>query len=201
MPRAATGLETLSQNHALTKWKPRRIGIFFAQNPQENHERPTESHITETPDPPTETRPSENLPEKPWTCLVLVEPLRLFKSLSSHRAAADMPTESEDEFIFSYRKIVHETELLRKGNRPIGYTARCQSGPAWYTIEENNLSVTIKYVIELLEHDVTKNEQELPLQKKYAKFLTTLGNDIFWNWEEFTTQVAQHSAVSCRVPS
>lgn len=172
LKRVSSTVEKLSKDHALSKWRPRRVGIFFAQD-----ENPSTS--------PSEGEVIAETNEPPWTCLVLVEPI---KSFDSH-----IPLRYHDEdFAFCYRHIITKDSPKYDSLRT---NARCQEGAARYTIEEKNLLETIKYVKGLLDRFIRRGESNSDLRGKYAKFFTALGNDIFWGWEEFAIQVAQFSAV------
>jgi hypothetical protein len=107
--------------------------------------------------------------EKTWTCLVLIEPIENFKN-----------------FVFCYRKkTVNENTV----------NARCLDGPARYTIEETDLYNTISHILQILWKRHFVEDLTSGPHHKCAKFLTELGKDVIWGWEEFTTQVVQFSAV------
>lgn len=176
---STSGTERLSKDHALSKWRPRRVGIFFAHDHESTDSCNNKSNYTHD--------------EPIWTCLILVEPVKLFvphQTIHQHF----VPT-MDEELLFCYRKIITQDTPSSKQPETLP-NARCQQGPAWYTIEENNLQVTVRYVMDMLERFVHQNTDPLNLRTKYAKFFTALGNDIFWSWEEFATQVVQFSAVS-----
>jgi hypothetical protein len=107
--------------------------------------------------------------EKAWTCLVLIEPI-----------------ENYENFVFCYRK---------KTAIPNALNARCLDGPARYTIEETDLHDTISHILQIPWKRHFLEDQASVSHEKCAKFLTELGQDVFWGWEEFTTQVVQSSAV------
>ena len=153
-----SGTEPLSKKRTLSNWRPRRIGIFFS----ENVEQPAQANSNGT---------ISGTGEKPWTCLVLIEPI-----------------DSKEEFLFCYRKMVDTPT----GPPP---NARCLPGERRYTIEETNLQGTIDYIIGLVLKRHFFEDQTSLLPKKCANFITEIGKDVFWGWEEFTTQVVQSSAV------
>jgi len=123
-----------------------------------------------------------SIDETPWTCLVLVEPLEM----------------SQNELAFCYRKVVRSTNNYPPPN------ARCVDGDHHYTIEESDLQGLITYLVkDLLERHFKGGNKSKEVGKMFeekvatrcAKLLTELGKDVFWGWEEFTTQVVQFSAV------
>jgi len=156
-------------NRTLPNWRPRRVGVFVSRNPctDEGHDA---SNTGAADDDDT-----------PWTCLVLVERLE----------------KTENEYVFCYRKVSRETAFPPPN-------ARCISGLRHYTIEESGLQGVITYLVhDILEHHLkgverggkSAEEHGADLAKRCATIVTELGKDIFWGWEEFTTQVVQFSAV------
>lgn len=183
---STSGTERLSKDHALSKWRSRRLGIFFVQNKPKSSANESSTNKGKS----VETS-SDSDCEIPWTCLVLVEPIKEFEPQREIRR--HFTPDTDEELLFCYRKIITQNAPNHPTTLP---NARCHDGEAWYTIEEKNLQATVRYVVkELLERFVPRDTEPSELRTKYAKFFTALGNDIFWGWEEFATQVAQFSAV------
>ena len=164
--RIRTNITTrFSKTSSLAIWKPRRIGVFFAQRSADNEANGT-----------GEGRHRQNVAatESSRICLVLIEPSQV---------------NDDEHLLFCYRK-VHNEDSLHKP-RP---NANTMSGRRRYTIEEDNLQELIRYITkDLLPNYLVKSE--MPKHKRCAEIATHLGKDILWGWEEFATQVVQFSSV------
>ena len=170
-PRRSSTTHRFSKPQSPSIWRPRRIGIFFSQHFKKNDTQPSTSK--------GKGKEVEMEEEEGWTCLVLVEPINL---------------KEDEHLLFCYRKVHNENSP----NRPPP-NANTTSGFRRYTIEEDNLQMTIGYTIrELLPRYITKAEADATKSNRCATFITQLAKDIFWGWEEFATQVVQISAVSKR---
>lgn len=137
-------------------WRPRRVGVLFSRH-YAGSDRQDNSNISEPPTPDT----TINREDTSWTCLVLLEP-------------------TDEDLLFCYRHVDSE----RSVDKPPP-NAHCTTGKCYYSIEEESLQNTIKYV----------TTQLLGKQEGFAKFVTRLGKDICWGWEEFLTQVMEISSV------
>ena len=163
--RVRTTIATkFSKTNSLAIWRPRRIGVFFTQHSQDDE-----------PNGTGENGHRKNAAEKerPWTCLVLIEPSQV---------------KDDEHLLFCYRKVHHDDSLNKRPN------AHTMAGRRCYTIEEDNLQELIRYITkDLLPNYLLKGD--MPKHKRCIDIVTHLGKDIFWGWEEFATQVVQFSSV------
>jgi hypothetical protein len=140
-------------------WRPRRVGVLFSRHytrsDSQDNRQISESPEISTPDT------TINSEDTSWTCLVLLEP-------------------TDEDLLFCYRHVDSE----RSVDKPPP-NAHCTTGKCYYSIEEESLQNTIRYV----------TTQLLGKQQGCAKFFTRLGKDICWGWEEFLTQVMEISSV------
>jgi len=178
-------MERLTYDHSLAQWRPQRLGIFFSQNFDQR------------------TTVEERVGfEVPYTCLILIEPIRVVMrpqktpSESPWRFSTKQPRSSKkkrEEFLFCYRKVISEDAYKHLNTDP---NARCENGWAWYTIEEEDMQGTIRYIImELLLRFVKSSTRPSELRRQYLKFFSAVSSDVLWSWEEFANQVVQFSAV------
>jgi len=174
---SSSGVGKVSMNRTLPIWRPRRVGVFVSKNQDPNP-------VTNSPDGSTRKATGSSIDDNAWTCLVLVEPLE----------------KTQNDFVFCYRKVAISTDFPPPN-------ARTVSGHGHYSIEESDLQGLITYLVDdLLERYLNGMHKgklvnaihwhEAEMAERCAKFVTELGKDIFWGWEEFTTQVVQFSAVN-----
>lgn len=120
------------------------------------------SHGENQIEPPGSSTPQTMIDgQDTWTCLVLLEP-------------------TEEDLLFCYRHVDREGSLDRPPPN-----AHCTTGRCYYSIEEESLQNTIKYITTNL----------LVKHQDCAGFVTQLAKDICWGWEEFLTQVMEISSV------
>jgi hypothetical protein len=167
---SSTGIGKVSMNRTLPDWRPRRVGVFISKNHDPDQ---VSNNIVGA---------AAAIDENAWTCLVLVEPLE----------------KTQNDFVFCYRKIERSADYPTPN-------ARTVDGRRHYSVQESDLQGFITYLVDdLLEHHLSGKHKgksieetyEEEMAKRCTKFVTELGKDIFWGWEEFTTQVVQFSAVN-----
>jgi hypothetical protein len=169
---SSSGVGKVSMNRTLPNWRPRRIGVFISKNQDPNQ-------VPNNPNGSTSTAAGSSIDDKAWTCLVLVEPLEKTQ---------------KNDLVFCYRKVATSTDFPPPN-------ARTFAGRGHYSIEESDLQGLITYLVDDLLNGMHKGKRviatnEAEMSKRCAKFVTELGKDIFWGWEEFTAQVVQFSAVN-----
>ena len=87
---------------------------------------------------------------------------------------------TDEDLLFCYRHVDSE----RSVDKPPP-NAHCTTGRCYYSVEEETLQNAIKHI----------TTQILAKQQDCAEFVTQLGKDICWGWEEFLTQVMEISSV------
>lgn len=156
--RGASFFSRSSQKVSPSGWKSRRVGVLFSK-----HRTMRDSQGGNQFEPPESSTPQTMIERQDtsWTCLVLLEP-------------------TEEDLLFCYRHVDREGSV----NRP-PLNAHCTTGKCYYSVEEESLQNTIKYITTNL----------LVKHQDCAEFVTQLAKDICWGWEEFLTQVMEISSV------